>query len=86
MVIGAAGGVAARARTSATPRFPLTTSGLALKRGLTSGAFFDVVGRRSGAFGYEERPFEVWVYPLKILDDLAASVPARGISARDARA
>ena len=54
VVIGAAGAWP-RAQDAVTPRFPLTASGLALKRGLTPGAFFDVVGRRSAAFGYEGR-------------------------------
>ena len=33
--------------------------------------FLDVVGRRSALFGYEGRPLEAWVYPLKLVDDLA---------------
>ncbi len=51
---------------------------ISLKRGTRSGAFFDVVGRRSAIFGYEEQPLEVWVYPLKILDALTFSVELDG--------
>src|SRR4030095_4864488 len=49
-----------------------------LHRALTSGAFFDVVGRRSAAFGYEGRPLEVWIYPLKVLDALRFRVQLDG--------
>ncbi len=51
---------------------------LSLKRGTRSGAFLDVVGRRSAIFGYEEQPLEVWVYPLKILDALTFSFELDG--------
>src|SRR5262245_23916261 len=63
---------------AATGRFPLPASGLALTRGFTTGTFFDVVGRRSAAFGYEGRPLEVWVYPLKVVEDLQFSFSAEG--------
>ena len=51
------------------PRFDFPTSGPVLERTTTTGAFFDVVGRRAAVFGYENRPMEAWVYPLKILED-----------------
>ena len=51
------------------PRFAFPTSGPALERTTTTGSFFEVVGRRAAVFGYENRPFEAWVYPLKILED-----------------
>ncbi len=51
------------------PRFALPASGLRLDRHAESGAFFDVVGRRSAAFGYENRGMEAWAYPLKLVDD-----------------
>ncbi|PYQ17942.1 MAG: hypothetical protein DMF81_26430, partial [Acidobacteria bacterium] len=51
------------------PRFPMPKSGLELERPVRSGAFFDVVGRRSALFGYETRGLEAWVYPLKLVDD-----------------
>ena len=51
------------------PRFALPASGPVLERTTTTGSFFDVVGRRAAVFGYENRPFEAWVYPLKVLDD-----------------
>jgi hypothetical protein len=69
---------AALVSVAATARFPLPTSGVALTRGLTTGAFFDVIGRKSAAFGYEGRPLEVWVYPLKVVDDLQFSFRAEG--------
>ena len=51
------------------PRFAFPESGPLLARTTTTGAFFDVVGRRAAVFGYENRPFEAWVYPLKIFED-----------------
>ena len=51
------------------PRFEFPQSGPLLERTTTTGSFFDVVGRRAAVFGYENRPFEAWVYPLKILED-----------------
>ncbi|MGH9348020.1 MAG: MGH1-like glycoside hydrolase domain-containing protein [Vicinamibacterales bacterium] len=62
-----------RAQVHGVARFSLDGSALALRRGLTTGAFVDVVGRRSAAMGYEGRPLEIWVYPLKVLDDLRLS-------------
>lgn len=59
-------------------RFPLPSSGLQLSRRVAPGAFFDVVGRRAAVFGYETRPFEVWVYPLKVLDDFRLSFALEG--------
>ncbi|HSB61588.1 MAG TPA: amylo-alpha-1,6-glucosidase, partial [Vicinamibacteria bacterium] len=52
------------------PRFPLPESGLVLDRPVRAGRFFDVVGRRSGVFGYENQPMEAWVWPLKLVDEL----------------
>ncbi|SHK91421.1 amylo-alpha-1,6-glucosidase [Rhodothermus profundi] len=52
------------------PRFERPVGRLVLARPTQAGAFLDVVGRRAALLGYEHRPFEVWVYPLKILDDL----------------
>jgi len=54
---------------SGIERFPLPATGLVLERPARAGRFFDVVGRRSAAFGYENRPLEVWVWPLKLVDD-----------------
>ncbi len=51
------------------PKFTLRKSGLELERPTRTGAFFDVVGKRSAVFGYEHRSLEAWAYPLKILDD-----------------
>ena len=50
-------------------RLDLSRSGLELERAIHPGTFYDVVGRRSAAFGYENRAFEAWAYPLKLVDD-----------------
>ncbi len=64
------GGAAAAQDTSGlVPRFEFPQSGPVLERTTTTGAFFDVVGRRAAVFGYENRPAEAWVYPLKVLED-----------------
>ena len=55
------------------PRFAPAESGLSLERSARIGAFFDVLGRRSAVFGYENRPFEVWTYPLKLVSDFELS-------------
>ena len=49
----------------------LPNSRLQLSRRTQNGSFYDVIGRKSAAFGYEHRHMEAWVYPLKILDDFA---------------
>ena len=70
-----------------TPRFNLASSGLELERQTNPAAFFDVVGRRSAIFGFENRGFEAWVYPLKLFDDFNLSFQIEGypleISSRD---
>jgi glycogen debranching enzyme len=70
----------AAAQTSAprVPKFPFRKSGLELERRTQAGSFYDVVGRRSAAFGYEHRGLEAWVYPLKILDDFELSFRVEG--------
>ncbi|NOT47267.1 MAG: amylo-alpha-1,6-glucosidase [Acidobacteria bacterium] len=59
---------ASQARFIPKKQFP--KSRLELSRRSQSGSFYDVVGRRSAAFGYEHRNMEAWVYPMKIVDDL----------------
>ena len=59
-------------------KFALKKSGLELERRTQLGSFFDVVGRRSAVFGYENRSLEAWVYPLKILDDFNLSFQLQG--------
>ncbi len=63
----------ARAQAGLVPRFALPESGLRLERPVQNGAFFDVLGRRAAVFGYENRPFEVWAYPLKLVSDVELS-------------
>jgi glycogen debranching enzyme len=69
------------------PRFTPEPVSLELSRAITPDAFFDVVGRRAAVFGYEDRPFEAWVYPLKVLDDFSLGFSLEGypleIAARD---
>jgi glycogen debranching enzyme len=62
-----------RATADTVERFPLRSDGFQLDRSTRTGAFFDVVGRRAALFGYENRSLEAWVYPTKILDELALS-------------
>ena len=59
-------------------RFAFRKSGLELERTTRAGAFYSVTGRRAAAFGYEHRPLEAWVYPLKILDDFKLSFNIEG--------
>src|SRR4029077_515186 len=63
---------------SSVPRFDFPRSGLELARPAESGKFFDVVGRRSAVFGYENRALEAWVYPLKLIDDFKLSFQLQG--------
>jgi len=58
--------------------FHLRSGGLELQRPTHPGAFFDVVGRRSVVLGYEHRGFEVWTYPLKILEDFELTFHIEG--------
>ena len=74
-------GAAGRGQQSAAStigRFPLRTSRLELNRPTHAGAFFDVIGRRSALFGYENRSFEAWIYPLKVIDDFSLSFRLEG--------
>ncbi|HKC64544.1 MAG TPA: hypothetical protein VKB86_12965, partial [Pyrinomonadaceae bacterium] len=63
---------------AAISKFLLRKSGLELRRNAQAGTFFDVVGRRSAVAGYENRSFEAWVYPLKILEDFKLSFHLEG--------
>lgn len=69
-----------KAQTSISPvrKFDLRKSGLELERRTQLGSFFDVLGRRSAVFGYENRALEAWVYPMKILDDFRLSFKLQG--------
>jgi glycogen debranching enzyme len=66
------------ASVAAVAKFALRKSGLELERPSRAGAFYSVTGRRAAAFGYEHRPLEAWVYPLKILDDFQLSFNLEG--------
>ena len=68
----------AQAVLPSIPKFALRKSGLELARRTQPGSFYDVVGRRSAAFGYEHRGLEAWVYPMKILDDFELSFRIEG--------
>jgi glycogen debranching enzyme len=56
----------------------LPNSRLELSRRTQNGSFYDVIGRKSAAFGYEHRNMEAWVYPIKILDDFALEFQVEG--------
>lgn len=71
-------GVKAQTAPALTRKFELRKSGLELERRTQLGSFFDVLGRRSAAFGYENRALEAWVYPMKILDDFRLSFKLQG--------
>ena len=60
------------------PKFQQRRSGLVLERPSRAGTFYDVAGRRAALFGYEHRPAEVWVHPLKILDRLEVAFRVEG--------
>jgi glycogen debranching enzyme len=61
---------AAQAPMTFIAKKELPKSRLELSRRTQNGSFYDVIGRKSAAFGYEHRNMEAWVYPLKIVDDL----------------
>lgn len=63
---------------AAIGKFAFRKSGLELERPTRAGAFYSVTGRRAAAFGYEHRPLEAWVYPMKILDDFKLSFNIEG--------
>lgn len=71
-------GAQAQMKPSRTPKFSLRKSGLELERRTQNGSFFDVVGRKAAVFGYEHRPLEAWVYPMKLLDDFELSFRIEG--------
>ncbi len=56
----------------------LPKSRLELTRRTQNGSFYDVIGRKSAAFGYEHRNMEAWIYPIKILDDFALDFQIEG--------
>jgi len=68
----------AQNENSFIPKKVLPKSRLMLTRRTQNGSFYDVVGRKSAAFGYEHRNMEAWVYPLKILDDFALEFQIEG--------
>jgi glycogen debranching enzyme len=78
LVLVCAGAAWSHGQAAGVPRLSFTASGLSLQRAVTTAAFVDVVGRRSAAFGYEGRPLEVWVYPLKVVDRLQLSFALEG--------
>src|SRR5262245_49698976 len=78
LMLFAANGVQAQGLPSSIKKFAPTKSGLELERPTRTGCFFDVVGRRSAVFGYENRSLEAWIYPLKIVDDFNLSFRLQG--------
>ncbi len=78
LLLSLAPGVEAQTSPGFVKKFALKKSGLELERRTQAGSFFDVLGRRSAVFGYENRSLEAWVYPLKILDDFNLSFQLQG--------
>jgi glycogen debranching enzyme len=68
----------AKAQSGLIAKFTLSKSGLELERRTQAGSFFDVLGRKSAVFGYENRACEAWVYPMKILDDFKLAFNLQG--------
>lgn len=71
-------GAFAQAPNNFIPKQTLSKSRLMLTRRTQNGSFYDVIGRKSAAFGYEHRNMEAWVYPIKILDDFALDFQIEG--------
>ncbi len=69
---------AAQTENNFIPKKELPKSRLELSRRTQNGSFYDVIGRKSAAFGYEHRNMEAWIYPLKILDDFALDFQIEG--------
>jgi glycogen debranching enzyme len=62
----------------------LPETDLLIKRSVHQATFFDVNSRSSGGFGFENGPWEAWVYPLKTASDIRFDFQAaNGDSARD---
>src|SRR5215211_5188676 len=59
-------------------KFDLKESGLTLERRTQPGTFFNVVGPKSAALGYENRALKTWVYPLKILKNFECNLKIEG--------
>ncbi len=73
-----AGNLMAQTENSFIPRKSLPQSRLELSRRSQAKSFYDVVGRKSAAFGYEHRGMEAWVYPLKLVDDFKLNFKIEG--------
>jgi glycogen debranching enzyme len=78
-----AGAIGARTQVSApspgpVERFVMSASGPVLERPSRVGTFVAAIGARAAALGYEHRPFELWAWPLKIVDDLDVAFAVEG--------
>ena len=78
LIFAFAFGAMAQVSNNFIPKKELPKSRLMLTRRTQNGSFYDVIGRKSAAFGYEHRNMEAWVYPLKILDDFALDFQIEG--------
>ncbi len=56
----------------------MPSSGPVIDAPARAGRFIASSGARAAALGYEHRPFEVWAWPLKIVDDLDVSFSIEG--------
>ncbi len=83
LIIGFGNGLVAQTTMTQKPftlpqKASLSTSGLQLKRRTQANTFYDVVGRRAAAYGYEHRGMEAWVHPMKLVDDFQLSFQVEG--------
>ena len=68
----AATGSGSQVATRSSPlveRFAMAASGPVLDAPSRAGRFVASIGARAAALGYEHRPFELWAWPVKIVDD-----------------
>ncbi|MEP6925912.1 MAG: GH116 family glycosyl hydrolase [Pyrinomonadaceae bacterium] len=68
----------AQTKTDFINKKVLPKSRLMLERSSRANSFYDVVGRKSAAFGYEHRGMEAWVYPMKLVDDFELDFKIEG--------
>src|SRR5215471_8342115 len=59
-------------------RFAMPASGPVLDAPSLAGRFVASIGARAAALGHEHRPFELWVWPLKIADEVDVAFSLEG--------
>ncbi len=76
--LAAAFNIMAQTKPDFIAKKALPKSRLELSRRSQNGSFYDVVGRKSAAYGYEHRGMEAWVYPMKLVDDFQINFRVEG--------